>query len=132
MENLDHILLNDNENWDEYYESKCVELPFKVYCGVYFLYDNNELVYIGVSQDIAVRLASHRHTKEFNQVKIIEEQDHLKALKIESYFIYKYKPKYNKFIGLFNYGKLHAFTSKKKFDESKYQNGWKKSLSTYK
>lgn len=62
--------------------------------GVYFLFDDEELVYIGRSQDIAKRLDQHQHSKKFDHYSFIEcdgdERDEL-----EADLIRLHKPKYN-------------------------------------
>jgi hypothetical protein len=55
-------------------------------------------VYVGVSYNIAHRLAQHtlKKNKNWDSVKYIEENDYLKAIYIENYFIDNFSPKYNK------------------------------------
>ena len=79
------------------FKSRIIDIPFKQYIGCYLLYYKNELVYVGVSCDIARRLNEHRcqNGKTWDFVKYIEEDDYLNAIKIENYFIDTYKPKYN-------------------------------------
>lgn len=106
-------------------ESKIINLPFTKYCGVYLLYLNQKIVYVGVSCDIAVRLSQHwtARQKYWDDVKIIEENDYLKAIEIENYFIDNYNPMYNK-----SSGKLYLEIMKwgDKFDKEKikYPSGW--------
>jgi hypothetical protein len=67
--------------------------------GIYFLFSDDELVYIGKSLSIYARIGNHCADveKQFNRVSIflcsIEELDDL-----ECKYILKYKPKYNKSI----------------------------------
>ena len=83
-----------------------LELPI---IGIYFLFDNVSLVYIGSSFDCKKRIYQHiqQKEKEFSSYTIIplnewilknSENKNLKPylLKIESEYIFKYKPKYNK------------------------------------
>ena len=106
---------------------RIIDIPFKQYKGCYFLYYENELVYVGVTCDIAVRLSQHRleKKKHWDSVKYIEENDYLESIRIENYFIDTYKPKYNK-AG----SKLHwaIISYGDKFDETKipYPKGWLK------
>jgi len=63
--------------------------------GVYFLFKNNELVYIGKSTDIIGRLKHHLRTKDFDEYSFIElESDLLDAY--ERILINIYKPILNK------------------------------------
>ena len=105
---------------------RIIDIPFKQYTGCYLLYSENELVYVGVACDVAVRLWQHRYKKgkHWDSVKYIEETDYLKAIQIENYFIDTYKPKYNISLSKLKW----AITSfKDKFDENKipYPKGWK-------
>ena len=102
-----------------------IDIPFKIYCGCYFLFDNDILVYVGISNNIAVRLWQHqcKYDKHWNKVKYIEEKDYLKAIEIENYYIDKYKPKYNKAGSKLKWAMLGF---KEKFDINKipYPSGW--------
>ena len=77
---------------------------------VYFLIDNNEVVYIGCTNNIIKRLDFHANwynpynsvrtkmyvgKKEFDSYRYIEINDKTKAYKLESKLIKKYRPKYN-------------------------------------
>lgn len=66
--------------------------------GVYFLINNNDLVYVGESQDIFNRIRSHSYlkTKRFNAFNfiIIDNDDDRKFT--EYMYIDLYKPIYNK------------------------------------
>lgn len=77
--------------------NRIIDIPFKQYTGCYLLYLGEELVYVGVACDIAVRLWQHRYKKgkHWDSVKYIEESDYLNAIKIEDYFIDNFSPKYN-------------------------------------
>jgi hypothetical protein len=61
---------------------------------IYFLFDNDVIVYIGQTKSILQRIGAHISFKSFNSVSIVEvaesEQDVLERLYIE-----EYKPKYN-------------------------------------
>ena len=82
-------------------EQRIIDIPFKVYHGCYLLYNEDELVYVGVSSNIAVRLWQHgtERAKQWTSVKYIEELDYTEAIKIENYLIEKYRPKYNSVCG---------------------------------
>lgn len=102
------------------------DIPFKQYTGVYLLYKNNVLVYVGVACDIAVRLWQHRFKqgKDWDVVRYIEETDYLNAIKIENHIINTYKPLYNKAGAKYENIK---YSFKERFDENTipYPSGWK-------
>jgi len=92
-------IINSHQRLEnEFIESEMKIIPFKRYGGIYFLYQDDMMVYVGISSDITVRLCQHRlqHLKYWNTVKIIQEDDYIRAIEIENYFIDKYHPKYNK------------------------------------
>jgi len=66
--------------------------------GVYFLYDNDEIVYIGKSKKLKHRLAIHLsdNKKEFSKVEIYEVPSLLDMHVLEVYMIAMHLPKYNK------------------------------------
>ena len=111
-------------------ENKIIDIPFKQYTGCYLLYYKNELVYVGVANDIAVRLNQHRYkkNKHWDSVKYIEETDYLKAIKIENYFINTYKPKYNIAGGKLEYA-IMSFGNRFNEDTIPYPGGWIKKCS---
>jgi len=117
------------EQNDDTFIHRIIDIPFKQYTGCYLLYLKNELVYVGVACDVAVRLWQHRYKKgkHWDSVKYIEETDYLKAIKIENYFLDKYKPKFN-----ISSSKLKwaIISFKDKFDENKipYPSGWQKRI----
>ena len=78
------------------------------YC-VYFLYNNNEIVYIGYTFNLGKRLGEHSQwinsrenhrnqllKKQFTHYSIIPMNDGKKAKELESKLIKKHQPKYNK------------------------------------
>lgn len=69
----------------------------KITGGLYFLYDNDSLVYIGKSSNIFYRIGTHIHEgiKEFDnwEYQIIEDEEERSNL--EGYLIKIFKPKYN-------------------------------------
>jgi predicted GIY-YIG superfamily endonuclease len=78
------------------------------YC-VYFLYDNDEIVYIGYTFNLGKRLGEHSQwtntreghrnqlvKKQFTHYSIIPMDNGKKARELESRLIKKYQPKYNK------------------------------------
>lgn len=66
--------------------------------GIYFLYDNDTIVYIGKSKNLASRILAHTDdgVKIFNSYKILIIPKNENLTMIEKFYIEKYKPKYNK------------------------------------
>lgn len=68
--------------------------PYRKIVGVYFLFDKDQIVYIGQSVDILTRIGYHVKDKIFDSYCWVEckpeELDNL-----ESDYIVKYAPKYN-------------------------------------
>lgn len=62
--------------------------------GVYFLYDKNELVYIGQSDNLYRRIGQHIAQKEkvFDRFEIYPTSD---RIRLEGFLIKIFKPKYN-------------------------------------
>jgi len=92
--------------------------------GCYFLYENDEIIYIGVSINIRKRLIQHKgDRKKWDFVKYIPCTDYLEAIKIESYYINKFKPKLNIQLGAYAHiAEKHEF----KVEDSliNYPSGW--------
>ena len=68
-------------------------------CGIYFLYDNEELVYIGHSKRIPMRICEHLSNqngcyKEFTHAYFRPCEEEL-LFATEMAFIRKHRPKYN-------------------------------------
>ena len=76
--------LNPSENYIVFNEAI-------IDCGIYLLYNDENIVYIGKSNNMKNRINQHRKDKEFNSVK-----DAGLVNLYEPYFIQKYKPLYNK------------------------------------
>ena len=63
-------------------------------CGVYFLIDNNRIIYVGQSVNIEARMASHARNKNFNRFAFVAcEPELLDAL--ESLYIHFLMPELN-------------------------------------
>jgi hypothetical protein len=63
--------------------------------GIYFLYKNESLVYIGISQDIVGRIKNHMCSdKVFDNYKYLELKKN-EAKIYERVLLNKYKPEYN-------------------------------------
>jgi hypothetical protein len=70
------------------------QMPLWSPSGVYFLVENNEVVYVGASSSVVKRIPNHMSNKRFSQAFFIplpEEQ----ILDIERSFIRVLKPRYN-------------------------------------
>jgi hypothetical protein len=65
--------------------------------GIYFLLENDELVYIGQSTNIMARISHHiaDPDKSFNQHTIMPVVPEVSLNDLEAILILKYKPKYN-------------------------------------
>lgn len=65
--------------------------------GLYFLVEDNELVYIGKSDNIMNRILTHRREgrKKFDSFFIIPVELSCDLPELEAEFIDRYKPKYN-------------------------------------
>ncbi len=88
----------------EYQEIMCKLNPDKYYTitneivsknGIYILFKDNEIVYIGKSKNIKHRIQEHKKDKLFNNVKIILFKNEPDINLYEPYLINKYKPIYN-------------------------------------
>lgn len=65
------------------------------FCGIYFLIKKNEIVYVGKTKIGYKRILQHSNNKDFDSFNFIEcLEKELDSL--ETYFILKYNPKYNK------------------------------------
>jgi len=106
-------------------EDKIEPLDYIRYIGVYILYKNEEIIYVGVSNDVYNRLSQHRiRKKSWDKVAYIKETDYYNAILIENYLINKYKPKLNRGI---NKLMPHQFQHSKDsiYKVENYPRGWK-------
>jgi len=66
------------------------------YCGVYWLYDGDEIVYIGFSEDLLTRLKSHaRSRKKWYRAKSVIINDPKIARSVESTLLLNFATRYN-------------------------------------
>lgn len=72
--------------------SALVEIPALHPPGVYFLCQNNKVVYVGQSTNPSVRIVQHQADKKFDRVFLIPTND---LDNVEYEYIKKLKPKYN-------------------------------------
>lgn len=70
-----------------------VEVPAMHPPGVYFLCQENQVVYVGQSNNPSARIAQHQADKQFNRVFMIPTNN---LDVVETMYIKKFKPKYNK------------------------------------
>jgi excinuclease UvrABC nuclease subunit len=63
-------------------------------CGVYFLFNHEQLVYVGKSLDVLNRVQFHRAEKEITHYTLIECQEDI-ANCLEPHFIAKFDPPLN-------------------------------------
>lgn len=63
--------------------------------GVYFLMQEDTVVYIGETSCIVSRLSQHRQDKEFNGFRMLRVDDETERLRLEKAYIQKHAPKYN-------------------------------------
>ena len=75
------------------YKEKLIEFDFNPKRGVYFLFENNELIYIGISIDIHTRLISHRNRFSFDRVCYLQIDGDIEP--IEKQLIQHFRPKLN-------------------------------------
>lgn len=62
--------------------------------GVYFLFDEDDVVYVGQSKNVHGRVRNH-HDKHFDSYSFIQEERITKRLELEAYYIDKFDPEYN-------------------------------------
>lgn len=89
---INGISLKENLT-DKHIIKNAVNLDRFVLKGIYFLLDNNEIVYVGQSVNVYQRIHQHRD-KKFNRIFVLKTDN----LDLESYYINKLKPKYNSII----------------------------------
>jgi hypothetical protein len=63
--------------------------------GVYFLMQDDALVYVGETSCVITRIMQHRQDKEFNGFRFLRVEDGAERLKLEAVYIRRYSPKYN-------------------------------------
>jgi len=100
---------------DEIINNKIESPKIEVQRGIYFLIQENKIVYIGSSNQPNERIVGHLATGKiiFDSFYIIKvnKDDDLRI--IEAKYIFKYSPKYNKMLPASKYFKTIGMTSKK-------------------
>lgn len=74
-----------------------IPIDFNELRGVYFLFLNEEIVYIGQSQNVYVRIQNHinEKVKVFNRAFVQFIPLEFDLQEVEKHYILKYRPKYN-------------------------------------
>ena len=85
-------------------ELRKIKKSLKKLYGVYFLWSNNKLVYVGQSSNGTSRIGDHREDKAYNYFTWLTVPIWY-IDSVEKFYINKYRPKYNKVCGDFN--KVH-------------------------
>jgi len=83
----------------EYYKSDIIRLSKQVELCVpvvYFLIHEDEIVYVGFTNNIHFRLAAHKADKMFDRFYTIEFETKEEGLLFEKQYIKKFKPLYNR------------------------------------
>jgi len=63
---------------------------------IYFLYLNNELVYIGKTNNVMSRVSQHKNDKKFNKIYFRSINHKFNIHNLEECLIYLIRPKYNR------------------------------------
>lgn len=89
-------ILNGSHALDFIYNTNANEIKkynrFRNISGIYFLFKNNEIVYIGKSVSIFRRILEHKHNFDsFSYIELPKEKLDI----YEKLFILKYNPEYN-------------------------------------
>lgn len=70
------------------------EVTEEYLCGIYFLCQDEDIVYIGQAKNIGKRIPEHKHTKPHNRAFFLRvHPDNLAS--VERFFIKRYRPKFN-------------------------------------
>ena len=87
------IILNELTKTKHNYNKDSVEY------NVYLLYKNDEIVYVGQTTQLFIRLNTHSKTKDFDQFSYISCESYEEMMSIESALILELQPKYNQKTG---------------------------------
>ncbi len=68
---------------------------FPTYSGLYFVYEGEELVYVGRAKNIRKRWMGHHRKKLFSNLKCVVGFMETECLEMEKDFINEFNPKYN-------------------------------------
>lgn len=67
----------------------------KTYC-LYFLYDNDKIVYVGQTHVLSSRIKNHQKEKVFTDIYYLDNLTREEVINLEDYYIRHLQPKYNK------------------------------------
>jgi hypothetical protein len=107
----------------EFEEKKCIKIPVIKEPFIYFLTQNNKVVYVGQTKKGIQRPLQHIKDKDFDNifVKFCNEKE---LDNQENKYILKYKPKYNKDLNYNEYISLRTLLKEMKKNVEQY-NLWK-------
>jgi len=117
---MEEVLLNI-----EYLKQKKVKTP-EYLTGIYFLFDEEELVYIGSTTKGLYRISQHRFKKKYSHYlfeeiifnsEMTDADKNNKLLSIESKLIMFYRPKYNKNIPVTKFKSIETIKNITKIDK---------------
>lgn len=80
---------------DEYGFHSSYKDKYNNKCFIYFLINENKVVYIGRTGDINLRLKTHFRNKQFNKVFLLYMRKYERAFQLEKRLIEAFVPKYN-------------------------------------
>lgn len=111
LSELTKIKHNYNENSVEY--------------NVYLLYKNDEIVYVGQTTQLFIRINNHSKTKDFDQFSYISCKSYEEMMDIETALILELQPKYNQklsndYISLIGFRKKVKEIAGNNYDSSMY------------
>lgn len=108
MTSRNNISLTYNKNLIILNSCNISEINF---CGIYFLIENNKIVYVGQTKNGYFRIFEHIKTKSFEKFSIFVCEECLLDY-YENYFIMNFKPKLNKVIPKYGYYISFKFLNK--------------------
>lgn len=71
------------------------KFPYSLAPGIYFLFHDERMVYVGKASDLSVRLKSHYRTKRFNRVSYLTGVPPMFLEDVESFYIHAATPDLN-------------------------------------
>jgi hypothetical protein len=77
---------------------KLNQLKYRPIRAVYFLLEENEIVYVGQTVNLFGRLANHEVFEAGMTVRYVEIPEDVNLLAIEALYIHKFRPKYNRVV----------------------------------
>lgn len=91
------MIYDDEELWQMEIEIRKNRMPVpEIYSFLYFLYDGDELAYVGQTRHgVMSRIMSHKKDKVFDSISYIKRVPEEDLSDLEATFIMRYRPKYN-------------------------------------